>query len=346
MFRRSLPLKSLALLCRSLATLLETGIPAHKAFLIAGEKAANPDVRVASVKIAEDIQKGHEIATAMRERDVFPGLMINMVDVAEKTGALPEILTGLADHYDNLVRLRKDFYSAIAWPVIQLIMAVFVIAGLILLLGWIAQSQGGDPIDVLGWGLTGTSGAITWLTMVFGTAAGLFIAYKFVRSNMAGQTYLDSTLMRVPVLGRCMQSFAIARFAWAYHLTQEAGMPIDESIEASMRATSNGAFIGQTERINYWIHQGETVTTSLRESGLFPKDVIEMIHVGETSGTVPEMLHRLSPEFEEQARRSLQALAGALGWLVWVIVAGFIIFVVFSIMLWYIGLINDVMQGM
>jgi type IV pilus assembly protein PilC len=70
-----------------------------------------------------------------------------------------------------------------------------------------------------------------------------------------------------------------------------------------------------------------------------------MVQVGETSGTVPEMLERLSPQFEDQARRSLAALAAALGWLVWLIVAGFIIFIIFRVFSWYMGLLNDALKG-
>ncbi len=343
MFGRTLPLKSLAIFCRSLSTLLETGVSARKAFQVAGEKASHPALRRATFLIREEIEAGSDISSALENTDVFPDLMIGMVSVAEQTGSLPEILKGLADHYENLLRMRKNFYGAIAWPVFQFVMAIFVIAMLIVLLGWIADKQGGAAIDVLGWGLTGTKGALIWLGSVFGTLFAIFLGYKFLRASFEGQKYLDVLLMRIPVVGRCMQAFGIARFSWAYHLTQEAGMPVDESISASMRATNNGAFIAQAPRIIYWIEQGETVTDALRESQLFPKDVIEMVHVGETSGTVPEMLHRLGPQFEDQARRSLETLAGALGWLVWIVVAGFIIFVVFSIMFWYIGMIQDLL---
>ncbi len=343
MFSRTLPLKSLAIFCRSLSTLFETGVSARKSFQIAGEKASHPALRRATYKIREDIEAGSDISSSMEDCDVFPDLMVGMVSVAEQTGSLPEILKGLAEHYENMIRMRKNFYGAIAWPVFQFLMAIFVIAGLILLLGWIADQQGGQAIDVLGWGLTGTSGALIWLGSVFGTLFAIFLGYKFLKASFAGQKYLDDILMKIPVVGYCMQSFAIARFSWAYHLTQEAGMPVDESIKASMRATNNGAFMGQGPRIIYWIEQGETVTEALRESQLFPTDVIEMIHVGETSGTVPEMLHRLGPQFEDQARRSLETLAGALGWLVWVIVAGFIIFVIFSVMFWYIGIIQELL---
>lgn len=267
--------------------------------------------------------------------------MINMTVVGEQTGTLPEIFRGLADHYENLVRLRSDFYRSIGWPVFQLIMAIFVIAALIYLLGMIASTQGSEPIDVLGWGLLGTEGALIWLGYCFGSAFTVYLGYRFLKASLFGQKYLDGFLLKIPVLGHCMQSFAIARFAWAYHLTQEAGMPVDDSISYSMQATNNGAFIGSGPQIIYQLQAGDTVTEALRDSGLFPDEVIEMVHVGETTGTVPETLHRLSPHFEDQARRSLRTLAGAMGWLVWLTVAGFIIFVIFSIAFWYLGLIGS-----
>ncbi|MCA8985613.1 MAG: type II secretion system F family protein [Planctomycetaceae bacterium] len=345
MFGKTVSLKALAILCRSLSTLLDSGVTAHRAFQIAGEKAGSAGVRQSTAAIAEELKKGQDITSALEEQQVFPDLLVSMVSVGEQTGALPEILRGLADHYENLLRLRKNFYRAIAWPVIQFVLAVFVIAGLIFLLGWIADSRQTETIDVLGWGLTGTSGALTWLGFVFGSAFTVYLSYRFIKASVVGQKYLDGLLLRIPVLGRCLRSFAIARFAWSYHLTQEAGMPVDESIHSAMRATNNGAFVAAAPLIISAIKQGESVTDALRWTNLFPTDVIEMIHVGETTGTVPETLQRLSPHFEDEARRALETLAGMLGWGVWLAVAAFIIFVVFSIMLWYIGIINEALQG-
>ncbi|MFG0335587.1 MAG: type II secretion system F family protein, partial [Maioricimonas sp. JB049] len=130
---------------------------------------------------------------------------------------------------------------------------------------------------------------------------------------------------------------------WAFHLTQEAGMPIDESIEASLRATANGAFIAATPQMVAEIEEGETLTDAFAHSRLFTNEFIEMVHVGENTGTVPEALHRLSPQFEEQARRSLRALSATVGWLVWLFVAGFIVFAIFSIVLWYVNMLNSFM---
>lgn len=120
-------------------------------------------------------------------------------------------------------------------------------------------------------------------------------------------------------------------------------MPIDESIEASLKATANGAFIAATPQMVDEIADGETLTDAFAHSGLFNSEFIEMVHVGENTGTVPEALHRLGPQFEDQARRSLRALSTTFGWLVWGLVAGFIVFVIFSIVLWYVNLLNSYM---
>jgi type IV pilus assembly protein PilC len=197
---------------------------------------------------------------------------------------------------------------------------------------------------VLGFGLTGASGALTWLVGWAMAIAGVFVAYRLAAASLTGKAFVHSALLKVPVVGGCMQSFAIARFSWAFHLTQQAGMPIKDSLDASLRATANGAFIAAAPQIIGDVMQGDPLTDALAKSGLFPEEFIHIVHVAETSGTVPEALHRLSPQFEDQARRSLRALAAVAGWGVWLAVAVFIIFLIFSVVLWYVGLIESATQ--
>jgi type IV pilus assembly protein PilC len=142
-----------------------------------------------------------------------------------------------------------------------------------------------------------------------------------------------------------MRSFAIARFSWAFALTQQTGMPIRRCLSASFRATGNGAFTGAAPGVCDLVMRGEELSAALDSARLFPEDYLHLVQVAETSGTVPETLERLSPQFEDQARRSLQALAAALGWVTWVFVAGLIIFIVFSIFSRYVGMINDLSRG-
>lgn len=298
-------------------------------------------------QISQDIRKGSDLATALREHgSYFPELVVDMVTVAEHTGALPEVLRGLAEHYENLIRMRKMFIGAIAWPVIQLFAAIFIVAGLILVLGWIAQaSPGGQAFDPLGFGLHGSTGALIWLGYCFGSLAAAYFGYQFLSRGFQQAKAIHGFLLTVPVVGHCMRSFAIARFSWAFALTQQAGMEIEPSLQASLKATNNAVFTGAAPQVVAAVMAGEDFADAIDSTGLFPRQYIEMVRVGETSGTVPETLERLSPQFEEDARRSLYGLTVALGWVIWSLVAMMIIFLIFRVMLFYVDMINKAASG-
>ncbi len=346
MFSPQIKLKSLDLTCRSLATMLHSGVDVRKAFELAGGRTRDSRCRQAMLEISDAVGRGEDVSSAMRaQAGAFPDLMIDMVGMAEQTGSLPEVLEALGNHYENNLRLRMNFFSQIAWPVFQLVAAIFIIAVVILLMGWIAKSTGSRPFDPLGLGLVGTNGAVIWLTCTFGSVLGLFVLYQILAKTFQGKRSLDLLLMKIPVLGTCMQSFAIARFSWAFYLTQQAGMPIEQSLDASLRATANGAFLRASPLIRSMILSGESLSGTLATSGLFPADFVHMVDVAETSGTVPEALNRLSSQFEDQARRSLTALTAVLAWATWAVVATFIIFFIFRLALNYIGMINEAARG-
>ncbi|HUG91699.1 MAG TPA: type II secretion system F family protein [Planctomycetaceae bacterium] len=345
MFTSRIGLKSLALVCRSLATMLHSGIAVDRAFTVAADKAGDGRCREALQNVHGAIRTGSQVGTAMRDQgEAFPALMIDLVDVGEQTGTLPEVLKSLSGHYENLLRLRRDFRRQIAWPLFQLVAAILVIAVVIVILGWIAESRSGEPLDITGLGLSGESGALMWLVMTFGSLFGLFVAYKVFIRSLSRRKWLDGLLLGVPVVGRCLRSFAIARFSWSFALTQQSGMSIAPSLKASLKATSNGAFIAAGPGIWQMVREGHALSEALAASHLFPREFIETVSVAEASGTVPEMLDHLSPQFEEDARRDLQALTAALGWAVWAAVAVFIIILIFNIFSIYLGQINDALR--
>lgn len=337
---------TLAIFSRSLSTMLHSGVNIVKSFQVAGSQSLDPQLKRASKEIVDDIRRGTQVAEAMRRQsDAFPELMIDLVDVAEQTGSMPEVLAALADHYDNLVRLRRTFLGAIAWPVFQLLAAVFIVAGLILILGWIAGTRNEKPMDMLGFGLTGTTGALIWLGGCFGVAFALFMAYKMLTKGLQGQSIVHSVLLQVPVIGACLRSFAVARFSWAFALTQQAGMSIEPSLEASLKATGNGAFAASIPQTVAMVRAGEDLTTTLQATGLYPRDYLELVRVGETTGTVPEALERISPQLEDQARRSLSAMTAAFAWLIWALVAAMIVFIIFRVFSNYVAMINEALRG-
>ena len=341
MFRSNrIRLKSLAVICRSLSTMLDAGVGVRKAFVLAAKKTGDPRAQEGLSVVRDAVKSGDDISSAMRKQgDRFPELMVDLIEVGERTGAMPDVLASLSRHYESTIRLQKEFRSKMAWPVINFVASVFIVAFLILILGIIGDT------DMLGWGLLGPAGAFKFLTTIFGTLLIGFITYKIIRRGVAGRRMLDPVLLQIPVLGSCLRAFAIARFSWVFALTQKAGMSIEPSIESSLKATSNGAFTAQKSQIWGRISAGEEFTAAITQSGLFPEDYIEMVDVAEQSGTVPEALDRLSPQFEEEARRKLNLLASSIAWVTWAIVAMLIIFVIFSIMMKYIGMLEEFGRG-
>ena len=184
-------------------------------------------------------------------------------------------------------------------------------------------------------------GALLWLGGCFGSAFLGFVVYQLLTRGLKGRATVHTLLLRVPAVGGCLRSFAIARFSWAFALTQQAGMSIGPSLTASLKATGNGAFAASIPQTVALVQQGEDLTTALYSTGLYPQDFLELVRVGETTGTVPEALQRLSPQLEEQARRSLSAMTMVLAWLIWALVAGLIVFIIFRVFLNYIAMLND-----
>lgn len=342
-----IPQKTLAVVCKSLATMLHAGVSLLKALDTLAKRTGNARCRRNLMEVRQQVQEGTDIAAAMRaQRGYFPDLTVDMIHVGEQTGQLPEVLDRLADHYENNVRLRRTFLGLIAWPVIQLFAAILIVGFLIWILGVIAETRGGgQQRDILGLGLQGTRGAVIWFTGSFGTIFGVLASYFIISHVFHQQRALDSLLLAIPVVGGCMRSFAIARFSWAFALTQQTGMPIARCIDASLRATNNGAFAGASKGVQDDVLSGEELSTALGATHLFPDDYLQMVQVAETSGTVPETLERLSPQFEDSARRSLVILATVAGWAVWIIVAGLIIFLIISFFVQYAGMINDAANG-
>lgn len=347
MFFNQIPQKTLAVVCKSLGTMLHAGVSLLKALDTLAKRTGNARCRRNLLDVRQQVQQGSDIAAAMRAQgSYFPDLTIDMIHVGEQTGQLPEVLDRLSDHYENNVRLRQMFLGLIAWPVIQLVAAILIVGFLIWILGAIGDTKGGgNAVDMLGWGLLGTSGALIWFGGSFGTIFSLLGGYFVLSRAFQQKRALDTLILSIPVVGGCMRSFAIARFSWAFALTQQTGMPIARCLDASLRATDNGAFAGASRAVQDEVLAGEELSAALAGTRLFPEEYLQMVQVAETSGTVPEALERLSPKFEEQARRSLVLMATTVGWLVWLVVAVFIIFIIFSVVMRYIGLINAAASG-
>ncbi len=337
-----IPPKALFPFCHALSRMLEAGVDIRKALETAVQSSRDGRLKDSVQDVSRRIGSGWDLTSAFREHaDRYPRLFLDLLQVGEQTGALPEILSALGDYYEARVARVREFRSAIAWPLIQLFAAIMVIGLLIYLLGLIGSSRPGtEPVDFLGLGLHGTSGALTWFGITFGTLAGLYITGKLLTRSLSGRLVLDPVLLGIPAVGSCLRRFAIARFAWCFSLTQGAGMSIRPSLTSSLNATANGAFIAATPIIWNAIHSGHSLGDALRMSRLFPAEFLHFVDTAEQTGTVPEAMQRMSRQFDEDAHRALKTLTMLAARAVWAGVAALIVFFIFRIAFVYIGMLE------
>jgi type IV pilus assembly protein PilC len=336
---KRLSLSNLANLCRDLRHYLGAGLSVADAFGHQARKGPAP-LRAVAEQVTAELKRGRSLAHALRrEADTFPPLLLALVDVGEATGMLAEIFAELEKYYARQQQLRRQFLAQITWPVFQFFIAVFVLAGLILVLGMLADRQApGTPLyDPLGFGLVGAGGALTFLGIVFGTLAGLFGLYLLLRRALKQGPTVDAFFLRIPALGPCLRSLAMARFCLALRLTFETTMSVAEALRLALRATGNEAFAAKSGAVETSVETGADLTSTLAATRLFPEEFIHVLAVGEESGRLTEVLRHQGDHYHDESGRRLKTLTSAAGYGLWVLVAVLIIFTIFRLYGSYLG---------
>jgi len=327
-------------LCRSLRHYLGAGLSLVDAFRHQAKSGA-ARVRPVAARLAAALESGDSLEEALqREPSAFPPLFLALARVGEHTGMLAEVFAELEKYYLRQRKLWRQFVTQIAWPVTEFVLAVFVLAGLILIMGVLADIRGGQPLDPLGLGLAGPSGALIFLGVVGGVLSGLAALYWLVTRRLGGGAATATFLLRLPALGPCLQALALTRFCTALRLTTETGMSIDQAMRLSLSATGNPAFTACSEQIEADLRGGEEVTLALARSGVFPQEFQHMIAIAEESGTLDQVLAHQAEHYQEESSRRLAALTSLAGYAVYGFVGLVIIIAIFRIANWYIGLLG------
>ena len=239
--------KPLAEFLRRMAISLEAGI--DRAYCI-GERSSTLVARAAQPRRSHSPQRRRRLVDGRRHerhRRLFPALVRELVVVGEQTGHLPEVLKQLTEHYDEQLVLRRVFIRAIAWPMMQLTMALVVVGLLIYIMGWL-PATGRDRVDLLGFGLRGTSGLIVYLLFLAAVAASIYVFIRAIAAGKLWTAHVQRLLLRLPQIGKALRTLAVARFAWTLQLALEAAMDVKHALSLALASTHNIEFTRTTPK--------------------------------------------------------------------------------------------------
>ena len=227
--------RSLADLCHRLSMALEAGIDARTIWAREADRARGR-LREHLSTISDAINHGEATSDALGQTgDYFPTLFHEMVGLGEQTGHLDAVLAQLAEHYQNQITLRRNFWASITWPLVQLTIAIGVIGLLI----WV---QGIIGVDILGFGIVGNRGLELYVVFLAAVGAVLFLVLRAINRGLVWTAPLQRIVLQLPGIGKPLQTVALARLAWAMHVTLDGGMEVRRALRLSLRSTQNARY--------------------------------------------------------------------------------------------------------
>jgi type II secretory pathway component PulF len=330
MFSRSLSSADLVALCRALRHSLGAGLTLVHVLRQQAERGPR-GVRPLAARLMPALESGSGLGEALdRETDVLPPLFISMAKLGEETGHLPEVLGELEQYYQLETSLRRQVRSQSFLPVAQFVFAVLLIAGLIFVLGLLAGT--GRPLLTI-FGLGGAAGALAFLGTVGGTLGVIALAWVALSRWRRQRAAADRILLRLPMLGPCLEALALGRFALALQLTLDSGLAIARGLRLSLRATGNAAFAAADDDVARILKAGQTLTEALAPTGLFSEEFMQIIANAEEVGSVPEVMRQQARYYHEEAARRMTTLARAGSMGLWAVYASFMIWMIFKVAL-------------
>lgn len=345
LFSPQLAGKRLSDLCHRLATSLAAGIDLRKVWKRETENAPSR-MRPAFRSVQQAIDRGEPFAEALRRTGkLFPPLFLEMVGVGERTGQTSEVLAKLERHYRVRHELTRTFLGMLAWPMFQLTAAVLIVGLLIWIFGVIgATDLDGKPIDILGLGLVGTPGLIAYLTIVGLAIGGVALLVTAARRGAFWMKPVQRFVTRLPGVGPAVQNVCLAQLSWALHLLLNVDMDLRHVVPLVLRATGNDFYIQHTDKMVKDVADGMPLHLAFANSLAFPPTFLDALAVAEESGQISESMARLTRQYEGEAETAMKWLSVAAGTVVWLLVAGLVILMIFRLFMLYLGTINDALN--
>ncbi|MFO0956952.1 MAG: type II secretion system F family protein [Isosphaeraceae bacterium] len=337
--------KQLTLFTRQLSTLQDAGLPILRSLKIL-EGQCKPGVLKNSLQdIIEDIESGSTLSEAMAKHPkAFDKLYCNMVKAGEAGGALESILQRLADFKEKAQSLKRRVQSAMVYPVVVIFVAMGIVG---FILYWIVpkfQAIFDDfnlPLPLMTQYLISSSKFIIkrwWVCLI--TPIIFVIIIKLLYRLKTGAYILDKIFLMIPVMGDIGEKSTVARTMRTLATLVQSGVPILESLNIVRDTAGNAVFERAFSRIYDSIREGETIAQPLREARIVDDIVVNMIDVGEETGELDTMLHKIATNYDEEVEALVESLVSLLEPIMIVVLGGIIGFIVIALFLPLIQLIS------
>ena len=310
---RSVDSKNLAVFTRQFSVMIDAGLPLVQCLDILGNQEEDKHFSRVILATRSDVEGGASLADAMKKHSrTFDGLYTNMIAAGEAGGILDTILKRLAVYIEKNVRLKQQVKSAMIYPIAVL----FIAAGVVAVILWKVIPTFAAMFAGLNAELPLPTRVVIWMSntlirflpfLVVGLIAGAAAFRQYYRTDK-GRHVVDRIVLRLPILGMIMRKIAVARFCRTLATLISSGVPILDGLDITARTSGNAIVEDGILKTRKSIERGETVSAPLKETGVFPAMVTQMIGVGEATGALDTMLAKIADFYEEEVDTAVAGL--------------------------------------
>ncbi len=325
--KRKVKTKDLVVFTRQFATMIDAGLPLVQCLDILSSQQENPTFKEILLKVKEDVEAGNTFADSLAKHPrVFDRLYTNLVNAGEVGGILDTILNRLAAYIEKAMNLRKKVKGAMVYPstvvgvavIVIAIILVFVIPVFQQMFGSMGKNLPAPTLVVIALSEFTKKYFLFMLVLVF--VAG--IAFKRSYRTEKGQLFFDKIFLRLPIFGALIRKVAVAKFTRTLGTLVSSGVPILEGLDVVSRTAGNRVMELAILKTKDSIAEGRTIAEPLKETGVFPPMVVQMIAVGEATGALDQMLSKIADFYDTEVDEAVSALTASIEPLLMVFLGG------------------------
>jgi type IV pilus assembly protein PilC len=306
-------LKDLAVFSRQFAVMINSGLSLLRSLSILAEQTENKELGRILGEVRNDIETGGSLSAALAKHpNTFPPLMINMIRAGEVGGFLDGVLLQLAENYEAEVKLRGKVKSAMTYPVVVFVIAILAVVGMLLFIvpvfAGMFEDLGGElplPTKILVF-LSGAMKVLAPLGLL--SFIAFLMIWPKIKHKDRVRNALDPLKLKAPVFGELVRKIALSRFSRNLGTMLRSGVPILQSLEIVAATCGNVVLERAVNDVRDSVRNGESLAAPLANHPVFPPMVVQMMGVGEDSGALDTMLHKISDFYDQEVEATTEAL--------------------------------------
>ncbi|MCW2598550.1 MAG: type secretion system protein [Frankiales bacterium] len=311
--KKKVKLKDLAIVSRQFATMINSGLSLLRALNILSEQTESKELTRVITEVRNDIETGNSLSVSMgKHPECFPPLMVNMCRAGEVGGFLDGVLLQIAANYEAEVKLRGKVKSAMTYPVVVFVIAIVAVIGMLLFIvpvfAGLFTSLGGKlplPTQIL---VVLSDFLKSYFYMFIIVGIGGTVVWGKVKRTEQVVNFVDPLKLKLPVFGNLFQKIALSRFCRNLGTMMHSGVPILQALDIVADTTGNVVLARAVREVQDSVRQGEALAAPLANHPVFPPMVVQMMSVGEDTGALDSMLHKIAEFYDQEVEATTESL--------------------------------------